>query len=108
MNAASKTGIFNYLFIEAIIKCFEKKLLIMQKWSFGERKVRMLTDLCTWESALKLPVHFPPTERRRRKKKDIWLMKYIIIGLWSFEILQPLRILKKKKSNNEFIKILIH
>ena len=102
MNAASKTGIFNYLFIEAIIKCFEKKLLIMQKWSFGERKVRMLTDLCTWESALKLPVHFPPTERRIRrkkekkeKKKDIWLMKYIIIGLWSFEILQPLRILKK-------------
>ena len=40
MNAASKTGIFNYLFIEAIIKCFEKKLLIMQKWSFRERKVR--------------------------------------------------------------------
>ena len=101
MNAASKTGIFNYLFVEAIIKCFEKKLLIM-KWSLGEWKVRMLTDLCTWESTLKLPVHFRPTERRRRrkkekkeKKKDIWLMKYIIIGLWSFEILQPLRILKK-------------
>ena len=34
-------------------------------------------------------------KRKKRKKKDIWLMKYIIIGLWSFEILQPLRILKK-------------
>ena len=46
MNAASKTGMFNYLFVEAIIKCFEEKLLIM-KWSLGERKVRMVTDLCT-------------------------------------------------------------
>ena len=41
-----KTGIFNYLFVEAIIKCFEKKLLTM-KWSLGERKVQMLTDVCT-------------------------------------------------------------
>ena len=46
MNAASKTGNFNYLFVEAIIKCFEKKLLTM-KWSLGERKVRMMTDVCT-------------------------------------------------------------
>ena len=90
MNAASKTGMFNYLFVEAIIKCFEEKLLIM-KWSLGERKVRMLTDLCTWESALKLPVHFPPIEIKE-EKKNIWLMAYINISLWFFKILQSLRI----------------
>ena len=32
----------------------------------------------------------------KKKKKNIWLMAYIIIGLWFFKILQSLRIWKRK------------
>ena len=43
-------------------------------------------------------------KKKKKRRKDIWLMKYIIIGLWSSEILQPLRILKKK--NNPMMNLL--
>ena len=47
MNAASKTGIFNYLLVEAIIKCFEKKLKgeNLAQWTFTTLG---LTDPSPW------------------------------------------------------------
>ena len=43
---------------------------------------------CTFSSGRK------KKKKKKKKEEDIWLRKYIIIGLWSSEILQPLRILK--------------
>ena len=68
MNAACKTGIFNYIFVEAIIKCFEKKLLI-KKWSLGERKVRMLTGLVYMRVHVEVACTFSSDRKKQKKKK---------------------------------------
>ena len=70
------------------------KEIINHEMEFGWKK----SEDADWLVYMK--VHFEVactfSSDREKKKKNIWLMKYIIIGLWSSEILQPLRILKKK------------
>ena len=69
------------------------KEIINHEMEFGWKK----SEDADWLVYMK--VHFEVactfSSDREKKKKNIWLMKYIIIGLWSSKILQSLRILKK-------------
>ena len=69
------------------------KEIINHEMEFGWKK----SEDADWLVYMK--VHFEVactfSSDREKKKKNIWLMKYIIIGLSSSENFQPLRILKK-------------